>query len=33
VEIFNITRLADFMTLFPDEDSVLAGHSAPEGAV
>jgi anti-anti-sigma factor len=33
VEIFNITRLADFMTLFPDEASVLAGQSAPEGAV
>lgn len=33
VEIFNITRLADFMTLFPDEESVLAGHSAAEGAV
>lgn len=31
VEIFNITRLADFMTLFPDEQSAL-GRSAPEGA-
>jgi|SRR5579875_195113 len=32
VEIFNITRLVDFMTLFPDEKSALAG-SLPEGAV
>jgi hypothetical protein len=24
VEIFNITRLADFMTVFPDESSALA---------
>src|SRR5947209_7411221 len=33
VEIFNITRLADFMTLFPDEQTALAGPSVPEGAV
>jgi anti-sigma B factor antagonist len=32
VEIFNITRLADFMTLFPDENSALTGKTAPEGA-
>jgi anti-anti-sigma factor len=25
VEIFNITRLADFMTVFPNETSALAG--------
>ncbi len=25
VEIFNITRLADFMSVFPDESSALAG--------
>ncbi len=25
VEIFNITRLADFMSVFPDEASALAG--------
>jgi hypothetical protein len=24
VEIFNITRLADFMSVFPDESSALA---------
>jgi hypothetical protein len=24
VEIFNITRLADFMTVFPDESSALS---------
>jgi anti-sigma B factor antagonist len=24
-EIFNITRLSDFMTIFPDEDSALQG--------
>ena len=28
VEIFEITRLADFMTVFPDEQSALAGASA-----
>jgi anti-anti-sigma factor len=33
VEIFNITRLADFMTLYPDVESVLAGQSAADGAV
>jgi anti-anti-sigma factor len=33
VEIFNITRLADFMAVYPDEDSALSGRSAPEGAV
>lgn len=27
VEIFNITRLADFMSVFPDEASALAGLS------
>src|SRR5579884_1109676 len=31
VEIFNITRLADFMTLFPDEQSAL-DQGAPQGA-
>ncbi|MGI8825810.1 MAG: STAS domain-containing protein [Chloroflexota bacterium] len=31
VEIFNITRLADFMTVFPDESSALS--EAPERAV
>jgi anti-anti-sigma factor len=25
VEIFQITRLADFMTIYPDEESALAG--------
>ena len=30
VEIFNITRLADFMSVFPDETSALV--SAPAGA-
>ncbi|HJZ48598.1 MAG TPA: STAS domain-containing protein [Roseiflexaceae bacterium] len=25
VEIFQITRLSDFMTMFPDEESALAG--------
>ena len=30
VEIFHITRLADFMRLFPDEPSALAGAPAPE---
>lgn len=25
VEIFNITRLSDFMSVFPDEESALAG--------
>jgi anti-anti-sigma factor len=29
VEIFNITRLADFMTVFPDEQSALAIQSGP----
>lgn len=28
VEIFQITRLADFMTLFPDETTALAGATA-----
>jgi anti-anti-sigma factor len=32
VEIFNITRLADFMTLFPNEESALEGPAVPEGA-
>ena len=32
VEIFNITRLADFMTLFPDESSALTG-ALSEGTV
>ncbi len=27
VEIFNITRLADFMTVYPDEASALASQS------
>lgn len=31
VEIFNITRLADFMSVFPDEASALS--SAPASAV
>jgi anti-anti-sigma factor len=31
VEIFNITRLADFMTVYPDETSALAGRSAQTG--
>jgi anti-anti-sigma factor len=30
VEIFHITRLADFMRMFPDETSALAGAGAPE---
>ena len=30
VEIFNITRLADFMSVFPDESSALAGAPAPQ---
>ncbi len=30
VEIFHITRLADFMRLFPDETSALAGAPAPD---
>jgi len=30
VEIFHITRLADFMRLFPDEPSALAGAPALE---
>lgn len=29
VEIFEITRLADFMSVFPDEQSALAGEPAP----
>lgn len=28
VEIFNITRLADFMTVFPDVSAALAGSEA-----
>jgi anti-anti-sigma factor len=28
-EIFQITRLADFMAIFPDEASALAGASSP----
>lgn len=28
VEIFNITRLADFMSVFPDEASALVGATA-----
>ncbi len=32
VEIFNITRLSDFMNVFPDEKSALeAGQQTPEG--
>ena len=27
VEIFNITRLSDFMSVFPDEESAVAGAS------
>jgi anti-anti-sigma factor len=30
VEIFHITRLADFMSMFPDEASALAGAPAPD---
>ena len=30
VEIFHITRLADFMSVFPDEASALAGTPAPD---
>ena len=30
VEIFNITRLADFMTVYPDEDAAL--HDVPATA-
>ena len=30
VEIFHITRLADFMSMFPDEASALAGTPAPD---
>ena len=30
VEIFHITRLADFMSMFPDETSALAGAPAPD---
>ena len=29
MEIFSITRLADFMTVFPDEDSAVSGIAAP----
>jgi|SRR5690242_15598748 anti-anti-sigma factor len=28
-EIFQITRLSDFMTMFPNEESALAGASSP----
>ena len=28
-EIFQITRLSDFMTMFPNEDSALAGANVP----
>ena len=28
-EIFEITRLSDFMTIFPDEESALAGSNRP----
>ena len=28
-EIFQITRLSDFMTMFPNEESALAGANAP----
>ena len=31
VEIFNITRLADFMTVYPDEATALAGVPATAG--
>lgn len=30
VEIFNITRLADFMAVFPDESSALSGEPAAQ---
>jgi anti-anti-sigma factor len=30
VEVFQITRLADFMRMFPDETSALAAAPAPE---
>jgi len=30
-EIFQITRLADFMSIFPDEESAMAGAPAPAG--
>ena len=30
VQIFHITRLADFMSMFPDETSALAGAPAPD---
>jgi anti-anti-sigma factor len=30
VEIFNITRLADFMSVFPDESSALSGAPTPQ---
>jgi anti-anti-sigma factor len=33
MEIFTITRLADFMMLFPDEVSAVNSRTAPEGAV
>src|SRR5919106_4576850 len=29
VEIFNITRLSDFVNIFPDEESALSRASAP----
>lgn len=29
VEVFEITRLADFMSIFPDEASALAGAATP----
>ena len=31
VEIFQITRLADFMSIFPDEESALAGARLENG--
>jgi anti-anti-sigma factor len=30
-EIFQVTRLADFMPMFPDEDAALAGAPSPAG--
>jgi anti-anti-sigma factor len=32
VEIFNITRLADFMSVYPDEDTALAAKSLASDA-
>ena len=29
IEIFQITRLSDFMTMFPNEESALAGANPP----